>query len=150
MKQTTPVEVGLAVVDVERMLSFYTSVLDCVEERRADIPAALSAPLGMADAGYLCIWLVTPVGERIKLMRPTQAPEQHTTPPYLTARTGFAYLTFYCRDLAATLDKAEAAGARLRSDRSLFGAEQPVQLCFFEDPEGNVIELVQTQSGERV
>lgn len=150
MKQTTPVEVGLAIVDVERMLTFYSSVLDCVEERRADIPAALSSPLGMADDGYLCIWLATPVGERIKLMRPTRAPQQVTTPSYLTARTGFAYLTFYCSDLNETLAKAEAAGARLRSDRSLFGSDQPVQLCFFEDPEGNIIELVQTQTGDRV
>ncbi|MCR9279852.1 MAG: VOC family protein [Pseudomonadaceae bacterium] len=150
MKQTTPVEVGLAVVDVDRMLSFYTQALGCTEERRADIPAALSAPLAMADDGYLCIWLVTPVGERIKLMRPTQTPEQDSTPAYLTARTGFAYLTFYCSDLNETLERAEQAGARLRSDRSLFGSDQPVQLCFFEDPEGNVIELVQTQSGERV
>lgn len=150
MKQTTPVEVGLTVIDVERMLSFYTSALDCVEERRADIPAALSASLGMADDGYLCIWLVTPVGERIKFMRPANAPDQTTTPSYLTARTGFAYLTFYCSDLVETLAKAEAAGARLRSEKSLFGADQPVQLCFFEDPEGNVIELVQTQSGARV
>jgi len=150
MQQTTPIEAGLCVIDLERMLTFYSEALSCSEERRADIPAALSAPLGMAADGYLCVWLVTPQGERIKLMRPNTPPGQTDTPEYLTARTGLSYLTFYCSDLADTLAQAENLGATLRSDRALIGPDHPVQLCFFTDPEGNVIELVETADGGRV
>jgi catechol 2,3-dioxygenase-like lactoylglutathione lyase family enzyme len=41
------------------------------------------------------------------------------------------------------LASAEAAGAKLRSDRGLLAESRPVRLCFFADPEGNVIELVE-------
>jgi len=150
MQQTTPIETGLGVIDLERMLAFYTQALSCTEERRADIPAQLSAPLGMAADGYLCVWLVTPNGERIKLMRPNTPPARANTPEYLTSATGFSYLTFYCSDLQETLAAAEQLGATLRSDRVLIDPERPVQLCFFADPEGNVIELVQTADGGRV
>ena len=143
MNQTQPIETGIAVVDLDLMLGFYSRVLGCAEERRADIPAALSEPLGMAAEGYVCVWLVTPYGERIKLMSPPLAPERATLPDYLTSRTGIAYLTFYCTGLHEILAAAEAEGAVLRSDRDLIDPARPLRLCFFSDPEGNVIELVE-------
>ena len=143
MKQTQPLETGIAVVDLDRMLDFYQTVLGCTEARRADIPPELSSQLTLATNGYVCVWLRTPGGEIIKLMSPPQPPQ--LTPPaeLLTAQTGIAYLTFYCSDLQDTLAAAEAKGARLRSDRSLVDPERPLRLCFFTDPEGNVIELVE-------
>ncbi len=143
MQQSSPMEVGIAVIDFERMYGFYTGVLGCVEVRRAEIPGELSSALTLAPDGYLCVWLQTPGGEVIKLMSPPSAPERSDAPAHLTARTGIAYLTFYCADLAGVLARAEAAGAVLRSDRALIGEGAPMKLCFFADPEGNVIELVQ-------
>lgn len=143
MQQTSPMEVGLAVIDLARMHEFYTSVLGCVEVRRAQIPGELSAALTLAENGYLCVWLQAVGGEVIKLMSPSLAPEPAVAPDYLTRRTGIAYLTFYCADLAEVLSKAEAAGAVLRSDRNLVKPQAGLSLCFFSDPEGNVIELVQ-------
>ncbi|MEQ8857578.1 MAG: VOC family protein [Pseudomonadales bacterium] len=143
MKQSSPMEVGIAVIDLERMYAFYTGVLGCVEVRRAQIPPDLSRPLTLAADGYLCVWLQTPGAEVIKLMSAPSAPQRIDAPEYLTGRTGVAYLTFYCADLAEVLAKAEAAGAVLRSDRALIGENAPMKLCFFADPEGNVIELVQ-------
>jgi len=143
MKQTAAIETGICVTDLERMLSFYTDVLSCEEVRRAPIPAELSAQLTLAPDGYLCVWLQTPFGERIKLMSAPQAPEVLARPEYLTSRSGIAYLTFYCSDLTEVLQAAEARGATLISDRALIAPEAPLRLCFFTDPEGNVIELVQ-------
>lgn len=150
MQQTSPIEAGLTVIDLDRMLDFYTGALGCEEQRRADIPAELSSSLGLANDGYTCVWLATPVGERIKLMRPPTPPAEASPPQHLLTLPGLAYLTFYCSDLAATLEAAERQGARLRSDRALLAADRPVRLCFFEDPEGNVIELVETPDGQRV
>jgi catechol 2,3-dioxygenase-like lactoylglutathione lyase family enzyme len=143
MKQTQPIETGIAVTDLDRMLGFYTDVLSCKEVRRAPIPAELSEQLTLAPDGYLCVWLQTPGGEVIKLMSAPQAPEVLDAPKYLTGRSGIAYLTFYCSDLGEVLAAAEAAGAALMSDRALVAPDAPLRLCFFTDPEGNVIELVQ-------
>lgn len=138
-------EVGIAVVDLSRMLRFYTQVLGCEEVRRADIPVPLSSRLGLAEGGYLCVWLKTPGGEVIKLMSPPDPPALLAAPARLTSRTGIAYLTFYVEDIASVLAAAEALGARLRSDRELASGEAglPVKLGFFSDPEGNVVELVE-------
>ena len=79
MKQTQPIETGIAVVDLDRMLDFYQTVLGCTEARRADIPPELSSQLTLATNGYVCVWLRTPGGEIIKLMSPPQPPQ--LTPP---------------------------------------------------------------------
>ena len=71
MKQTASLEVGIGVIDFERMYAFYTEVLGCRENRRADIPGELSSQLTLAADGYLCVWLETPGGEVIKLMSPS-------------------------------------------------------------------------------
>lgn len=142
MDQVAPMEVGLSVIDAVLMHEFYTEVLGCVELRRADIPAGLSDRLTLADDGYLCIWLKTPNGEVIKLMNPLRSPDRTDRSGHLTASTGFAFLTFYVNDLAGVLATAEAHGAELRSDRALTVASG-TKLCFFADPEGNVIELVE-------
>ncbi len=143
MKQTQPLEVGIPVIDFERMYAFYTEVLSCTEERRADIPSELSQGLTAGENGYLNVWLKTPGGEVIKLMSPPEPPDPNPAPAQLSARTGIAYLTFYCSDLSATLAAAEERGAVLRSERSLIAADRPLRLCFFADPEGNIIELVE-------
>ena len=143
MKQTSPMEVGIAVIDFELMYEFYTEVLACSETRRADIPADLSQALTLAPDGYLCVWLQTPGGEVIKLMSPPDEPVRADAPESLTTRTGIAYLTFYCSDLTATLAAAETRGAVLRSERALIERGSPMRLCFFADPEGNIIELVE-------
>ena len=144
MKQTQPLEVGLPVIDLERMLAFYCDVLSCQEVRRADIPAELSRGLTTSPDGYINVWLQTPNGEVIKLMRPPAAPQRSGPVVSLSDQTGIAYLTFYCSDLAAVLAVAEQQGAVLRSDRELISGSIGIKLCFFEDPEGNVIELVET------
>ena len=148
MQQTSAMEVGISVMDLPRMLAFYREVLGCEEVRRADIPAALSTALTLAPDGYLCVWLQTPGGEIIKLMAPPAAPARFAKPGSLTEQTGIAYLTFYVDDIAAVLAAAESLGATLRSERTLVteGAGT-VKLGFLEDPEGNVVELVEALDG---
>lgn len=147
MKQSAPMEVGIAVADLDRMLDFYTSVLSCTEVRRADIPASLTQALTSGQDGYLAVWLRTPGGEAVKLFRPPSPPEQVAAPGQLTARTGIGFVTFYCSDLTETLAAAERKGAVLRSDRKLIAEGASLRLCFFADPEGNIIELVETAEG---
>ncbi len=143
MEQLAPLEVGIAVLDLDRMLGFYATVLSCTEVRRADIPASLTAALTSSRDGYVNVWLKAPGGEVVKFFRPPAAPEQNAARAFLADRTGIAFLTFYCRDIEGVLATAEAHGAVLRSDRSLLDGSVGVKLAFFDDPEGNVIELVE-------
>ena len=146
MEQIAPLEVGIAVADLDRMLAFYAGVLSCSEVRRADIPASLTGALTSSRDGYLNVWLRTPGGEVIKLFRPPTTPVDDLPRGFLADRTGLAFLTFYCRDIEGVLARAEAHGAVLRSDRSLLDGAIGVKLAFFDDPEGNVIELVEPVS----
>jgi catechol 2,3-dioxygenase-like lactoylglutathione lyase family enzyme len=146
MRQTMPLEVGIPVIDLDRMYAFYTQVLSCTEVRRADIPAALSSSLSVAPDGFINIWLRTPNGEVIKLIRPPVPPAIPPAPEFMSARTGISYLTFYCSDLDEVLAAAEAQGAVLRSDRALIAKDAALRLCFFADPEGNIIELVEPKA----
>ncbi len=146
MQQLTPMEVGIVVADLDRMLAFYTEVLSCVEQRRSDIPVELSRALRTAPAGYINVWLKTPYGEVIKLVKPPEAPLCVRAPEYSSARSGFAYLTFYCAEIDKVLESATARGAIVRSDDWTLSGSIGLKLVFFEDPEGNVIELVEPKS----
>jgi catechol 2,3-dioxygenase-like lactoylglutathione lyase family enzyme len=146
MQQLSPMEVGIVVSDLDQMLAFYTGVLSCVEQRRSDIPAELSRALRAAPAGYINVWLKTPYGEIIKLVKPPTAPFSGKAPEFSSARTGFAYLTFYCAEIEKVLAIAKAQGAIVRSDDWTLSGSIGLKLVFFEDPEGNVIELVEPKS----
>lgn len=143
MQQLTPLEVGIVVADLDRMLAFYIEVLSCVEQRRSDIPVELSRALRAAPAGYVNVWLKTPHGEVIKLVKPPVPPVIARAPEFSSARSGFAYLTFYCAEIEAVLALARARGAVVRSDDWTMSGSMGIKLVFFEDPEGNVIELVE-------
>ncbi len=149
MQQIAPIEVGLPVIDLQRMLSFYCEVLGCEEVRRADIPADLSRAIKTSASGYINVWLRTPNGEVIKLVSPPQAPHRAERLEQSSERTGFAYLTFYCSNLEAVLATAESQGAVVRSDRALLSGDIGLKMVFFEDPEGNVIELVEPVADPR-
>ncbi len=143
MKQTSPLELGLPVQDLDKMVEFYATVFSCQEERRAEIPAELSKGIGVAENGYTNVWMKFPGGEIIKLVRPSEAPIGNATEGYLASRTGIAYFTLYCDDIAAAVDKAEANGAELISERALLEGSVGVKLGFLRDPEGNVFEFVE-------
>ena len=149
MDQIAPIEVGLPVIDLDNMLAFYSNVLSCEEVRRADIPSELSQAIKTSASGYINVWLRTPNGEVIKLVSPPQSPQRADRLEQSSERTGFAYLTFYCSDLEEVLAAAEARGANVRSDRSLLSGDIGLKMVFFEDPEGNVIELVEPLADPR-
>ena len=143
MKQTAPLEIGLPVIDLERMVAFYCNVFSCEEVRRADIPAELSQKIGVAEHGYVNVWLRFPGGEVVKLVRPPEPPRPAQRLEYASLETGIKYFTLYCDDIETAIATAETEGATLVSDRVLAGSSAGVRLAFLADPEGNVFEFVQ-------
>ncbi len=144
MQQVAPLEIGIPVIDLGRMVAFYHDVLGCEEVRRADIPAALTQKISVSHDGYTNVWLKFPGGEVLKLVSPPSPPKRRDRPRYLSTHTGIAYMTLYCSDLKRTMAKAEECGAILISDRALT-EQEGLKLAFLEDPEGNVFELVQSE-----
>ncbi len=143
MEQTSPLEIGIVVIDLERMVKFYTEVFGCVEQRRAAIPSELSAGLRVAPNGYENVWLEFPGGEIVKLVRPPEPPEPALRPEYAAGHTGIAYFTLYCSDIAGAIAVAEQSGATLLSERVLAEEGIGVKLAFLADPEANVFEFVE-------
>lgn len=143
MKQTAPLEIGIPVIDLDRMLSFYTTVFGCQEVRRAEIPAELSEKIRVSAHGYTNVWLQFPGGEIVKLVRPPVPPERSAALDYAGSKTGIAYFTLYCENIAGAISAAEGAGANVISDRSLAETGVGVKLAFLRDPEGNVFEFVE-------
>ena len=65
-----PLELGISVTNLERMVAFYVDVLGCAEVNRADLPAVRTAAIGLAESDVTVVWLQTATGERIKLLQP--------------------------------------------------------------------------------
>jgi lactoylglutathione lyase len=143
VEMTRALEVGVVVADLDLLTSFYAGALGCREVRRSAVPASINGPAGLGGATVV-VWLLTPYGERIKLIRP-DAPAAVPVPPgAITQRRGIGYLTFYVDDAEAALVRLRAAGAVVLSDPPLVQAHGK-RIAFVTDPEGNVVELVDTR-----
>lgn len=141
MELKAPLEVGIAVRDLPRMVDFYTRVLGCRKISEVAVPADKARLNGLATEGCTVVRIETSYGERIKLLAaPSTGAAAH--PEWLLARAGLAYLTFI-------IDGLDAAHARLKAQGVAVASERPVEnragirVLFFRDPEGNVLELVE-------
>ena len=143
MHQTSPLEIGLPVIDLDRMIDFYTQVFSCIELRRAEIPPELSRKIRVSENGYTNVWLQFPGGEVVKLVRPPTPPNRSNSVPYSASKTGVAYFTVYCDDISGAIATAEAKGGTVILDRALAQGDSSVKLAFLTDPEGNVFEFVE-------
>lgn len=137
-----PLEVGICVADLDRMVSFYVDGIGCTEQMRMPIPTMVSEPTGMGPDGFVMVWLQTPWGERIKLLGPDAVPVAPAARAHLTEHRGLAYLSFYVPDLHALVDRVTAMGASTVSDGPIVDMG-PLHIAFVADPEGNVLELIE-------
>jgi lactoylglutathione lyase len=137
-----PLEVGICVADLDRMVEFYVDGVGCTEQMRMPIPTMVSAPTGMGPDGFVMAWLQTPWGERIKLLGPEEPPAPAERRAHLTQRQGLAYLSFYVADLASLMERLIGLGASAVSDGPTVDLG-PLHIAFVADPEGNVLELIE-------
>jgi catechol 2,3-dioxygenase-like lactoylglutathione lyase family enzyme len=146
MEMVAPLEVAVRVVDLEAMARFYTDGLGCTEEFRVSVPASICGPLGMDDADVTIAFLKTLQGERIKLIASPTSPQpgvQWT----VAGRQGLAYVSFYVRQIDDVADAIETAGGRALSEPRAGVPGTYPRFGYFADPEGNVIELIDSGAG---
>ncbi len=147
MEMTAPLEVGIAVRDLDRMIAFYRDVLGLAFVNVHDMGPAEGKATALSHAGYQIARLQAPGGERVKLVhdkaRPAASAEAPTGGGGILARRGIVYLTFIITGLDAMIRHLDAHGVRLLTGGTKVEPRPGVLLAFAEDPEGNVIEFVE-------
>jgi catechol 2,3-dioxygenase-like lactoylglutathione lyase family enzyme len=141
MKMEAPLELGIAVRDLPRMVAFYVDVLGCATVSEVNVPPEKSRANGLSPDGATVVRVQTPYGERIKLLAaPSTGAATHGQ--WLLARAGLAYVTFIINGIDAWHARLKAQGVALASDAPV--ENRPgLRVLFFKDPEGNVLELVE-------
>jgi catechol 2,3-dioxygenase-like lactoylglutathione lyase family enzyme len=141
MKMEAPLEIGIAVRDLPRMVAFYVDVLGCAKVSEVNVPQEKSRANGLSPDGATVVRLQTLYGERIKLLAaPSTGDATHGQ--WLLAHAGLAYVTFIISGIDAWHARLKAQGVALASDAPV--ENRPgLRVLFFKDPEGNVLELVE-------
>ncbi len=142
MRTVAPLEVGLAVADLDRLLPFYREVLGLRLLSDVAVPATIGRATGLATAGYRIVRLESPSGDRLKLAQPDPPPSAAPAPACAMERRGGAYVTFIVDDLDSTHAALQRAGARVHS-RGTVEVRPGVRMLLVTDPEGNYLEFVQ-------
>ncbi len=147
MEMTAPLEVGIAVRDLDGMIAFYRDVLGLAFVNVHDMGPAEGKATALSHAGYQIARLQAPGGERVKLVRDKARPAVPAEPSMggtrILKRQGIVYLTFIIADLDAMIRHLEAHGVRLLTGATKAEPRPGVLVVFAEDPEGNVIEFVE-------
>ncbi|MDK3020911.1 VOC family protein [Pseudodonghicola flavimaris] len=144
MKMTAPMEVGLTVRDLPRMLEFYREAFGLEIVADVTVPAGKADVAALSRGAYRVVRLQTPWGERIKLLAPEEAPAARPAPTdHILDRSEASYLTFIVDDLRAVVARAVAAGAALMTGAEPVEVRPGTFLAFLRDPEGHIVEIVE-------
>lgn len=147
MKLVAPLEIGVAVKDLDKMIEFYcgTLGLEYVNEHR--VPAELGQDATMSPSGYRIVRLQLNTGERLKLATPLDDAglEAVDRDGPVLARSGLAFLTFIVEDLQATMEGLRGSEATVTTPDKI-EIRDGVFLAFALDPEGNQLEFVEYRS----
>jgi catechol 2,3-dioxygenase-like lactoylglutathione lyase family enzyme len=136
-----PLEIGIAVRDLSAMTKFYADVIGCKHVSEVKVPPDKSQSNGLSPDGCTVVRLQTGYGERIKLLAaPSTAAASRER--WLLARTGLAYITLIIDGIDDWCARLKAKGVKLASEGPV--ENRPgLRVLFFQDPEGNVLELVE-------
>lgn len=143
IKQTVPLEVGIACRDLPRLRAFYEDVLGLQFVSEIQVPADKAREAAMCPEGYTVVRLQTSYGERIKLLTRSTPTEPTPASAWILDRPGTTYLTFIIDDIQAAITRLLAAGLDFSTGPHPVDVRPGVQLAFCRDPEGNLLELVQ-------
>ena len=142
LQMAAPLELGLCVADLDRSLGFYRDLLGFSFVSRIEMPEHDATASGFAESGYTVVRLQLPTGERIKLFSPTKPPHAPATGHRPLSQVGYAYLTFIVADLSHVLASLHKANRPVRPP-GLYPLRKGVTVALVEDPDANVLELVQ-------
>jgi glyoxylase I family protein len=135
--------VGVCVSDLDRALAFYRNLLGFTVEHDLAVAGEPSDTLlRLRDVDLKAVYLRRD-GVRLELLH-------FASPPAPTPRTrtmherGLTHLSFRVADLDATLTALRAANANVLDDTIIRMPTFGAAACFITDPDGQLIELVQS------
>jgi catechol 2,3-dioxygenase-like lactoylglutathione lyase family enzyme len=135
--------IGICVTDVERSLRFYRDLLGFHFEHDLHVEGEPSDTLlALRGVNLDAIYLARD-GVRIELLRfasPAAPPARRR----VMNEQGLTHLSFRVADLDATLAALRAAGARVLDETIIRMPDFHAAACFIADPDGQLIELVQS------
>ncbi|MGE0800499.1 MAG: VOC family protein [Lautropia sp.] len=137
-----PLEIGIVVADLDRVVDFYQRVLGFERISEATLAPDRAERIGFGRVEFRMVRMQTGYGERIKLIATVPAPAGQSTGGAVLARAGIAYLTFVVADLDAALQRLRAAGVQPLSAEPV-QSRPGTRLVFLRDSEGNALELAQ-------
>jgi catechol 2,3-dioxygenase-like lactoylglutathione lyase family enzyme len=135
--------VGLCVTDLERSLRFYRDGLGFVEEHRLEVGGEPTDRLLRLRGTLLRAIYLLRDGVRLELLCFTSPPGPPATERPMN-QPGLTHLSFRVADLDATLVSLREAGAEILEDTVLAFPEWHSGAAFVRDPDGQLLELVQS------
>lgn len=139
-----PFEIGLAVQDMETSLGFYRDTFGLREISAISNPEGTAIKSGIGASSYQVVRLELATGERIKLFQPDRRAIARPRPSKPLDEAGFAFLTLIIEDLHAAASHLASAGYPMRRE-GIVELRPGVLVCLVDDPDGNVVELVEYQ-----
>jgi catechol 2,3-dioxygenase-like lactoylglutathione lyase family enzyme len=136
--------VGIGVSDLERSTRFYRDLLGFVQEHELEVAGEpTDTLLRLKDTQLKAVYL-TRDGVRIELLHFASPPRPSGPRPRPMHELGLTHLSFRVAALDATLDALRAAGERVLDDTIIRFPDFGVAACMIVDPDGQLIELVQS------
>jgi catechol 2,3-dioxygenase-like lactoylglutathione lyase family enzyme len=135
--------IGIGVSDLERSLRFYRDLLGFTWEHQLDVEGEPTDTLLRLRGTKLHAEYLSRDGVRIELLH-----FGSPTPPARRERAmnehGLTHLSFRVTDLDAVVEGLRQAGERVLDETIIRFPEWQSAACFVVDPDGQLIELVQS------
>lgn len=135
--------VGICVSDLERSLRFYRDLLGFTWEHALDVEGEPSDTLLRLCGTKLRAEYLARDGVRIELLLFANPPAP-PRPERPLNQYGLTHLSFRVTDLDAVLAGLRSAGERVLEETVIRFPEWQSAACFILDPDGQLIELVQS------
>ena len=135
--------IGIAVSDLERSLHFYRDLLGVAWEHELQVQGEPTDTLLRLRGTDLHAVYLTRDGVRIELLRFGSPPAPPKSARVMN-EVGLTHLSFRVAELDAVLTALRGDGQQVLEDTIIRFPEWGAAACFIVDPDGQLIELVQS------
>ena len=143
------VHFGIVVSDIDAAATFYGDILGLKELDPFSVPASLCSDAGLTDDHPLEVRVFATTADNdkatnVKLMQLPGVKSKASDNAFIHSQLGISYLTFFVKDLSASMRRVEQAGGKALAQGpvALGDAATSPHLALVRDPDGNLIELI--------
>jgi catechol 2,3-dioxygenase-like lactoylglutathione lyase family enzyme len=146
--------INIVATDLDSMIDFYTRVLELKITKRVTISGEwIGSVVGLSDVHADVVYLDADQGPRIELIRYNRPVIARPGDVDKANAPGLRHLAFNVSDIDASVDKLRSGGVKFFSDIQVVPGSQVTyaagvrkRLVYFQDPEGNLLELCEYKS----